>query len=88
MENEHPTRMPSAESLMRDRDRAFEAIERMRPVYEAALAWERARQHAMNPDPPLFVERDSEELGNRMRAHSEREKELRALLRAALADGR
>ena len=56
-------------------------------IVEAALAWERARQHAMNPNPPLFVERDSEELSDRMHAHSEREKELRALLRAALADG-
>lgn len=53
-------------------------------IVDAALAWERARQHAMNPNPSLFVERDSEELGNRMHAHSEREKELRALLRAAL----
>lgn len=54
-------------------------------IVAAALAWERARQHATAPG--LTVERHLEEMLERRRAHNERERELRALLRAALGAG-
>jgi hypothetical protein len=63
-------------------------IERLRPIYDAALAWERARQRMFEPG--LNVEQHTKELLDRSHEHSRCEKELRALVRAALgaASGR
>lgn len=58
-------------------------LARVQPIADAALAWERARQAIWQPG--QFVETHPAEMSERMHAHSQREKELRALCHAALA---
>ena len=55
-------------------------IEMRAAIVDAALAWERARQRMFEPG----MNEKNPELHDRASAHTQREKELRALLRQAL----